>query len=317
MTLFSRFARHASSIIFIRGESASTTASENTSNRSDSRACRSRTRRGSRRNASRSSAVYAGLSAGMIHWAVRWKSSSLAVPVDDGRGDLNRRRSRTDDPDPGAVERNGVVPARAVEQRAAEGVQALEVGVLGVMEHAGGCDHHVDAGRDVPPPSSAASAPRRIRMPPPRRRSAHVARRRSRGPRPRSRPGSRFRGRHVAPLGIEGERIAVEVRRNVAGEAGIGVLPPRPPEPVGLLVQGEVGDPRLAQLDGGQDPRHPPADDGDTQITLRLRHPCRRGAFDLARCSRVFPRTRTSMKVHAPIRWLPRAHEPRGRSPSR
>ena len=48
----------------------------------------------------------------------------------------------------------------------------------------------------------------------------------------------------VAPLGIEREGVAVEVRGDVAGDAGVGVLPPGAAQPVGLLVDGEVVDAR-------------------------------------------------------------------------
>ena len=42
------------------------------------------------------------------------------------------------------VQRHVVVPARAVEHGAGEGVEPLDVGVARVVEHTGGGDHDVD-----------------------------------------------------------------------------------------------------------------------------------------------------------------------------
>src|SRR5512133_4002694 len=49
----------------------------------------------------------------------------------------------------------------------------------------------------------------------------------------------------VAPVGRGRERIGIEMGRDVAGEPRIGVLPPRTADPIGLLVDGEVGEPGL------------------------------------------------------------------------
>src|SRR5262245_36858550 len=69
----------------------------------------------------------------------------------------------------------------------------------------------------------------------------------------------------MRPFGVERERIAVEVRRHVAGEAGIRVLAPGSAETVGLLVDDDVIAARLAQPDGGEDARHPGPDDSEAE----------------------------------------------------
>src|SRR5262245_58568491 len=74
----------------------------------------------------------------------------------------------------------------------------------------------------------------------------------------------------MSPFGVECERIAVEVRRHVAGQAGIGVLAPGSAETVGLLIDDDVIVAGLAQLDGGKDARHPGPDDGETEGRQRL-----------------------------------------------
>ena len=52
---------------------------------------------------------------------------------------------------------------------------------------------------------------------------------------------------------------------HVAGEAGVGVLPPGSPEPVRFLVDDKVVVARFAELDGGENAGHPGANDGDAQ----------------------------------------------------
>jgi hypothetical protein len=80
----------------------------------------------------------------------------------------------------------------------------------------------------------------------------------------------------MAPVGVEVKRVAVEMRGNVAGNPGIGVLSPRPTETIGLLVDGDVRQARLGQFDGAQDSCHPGPDDGDSHS-----HPSPGGAGPL------------------------------------
>ena len=77
-----------------------------------------------------------GFSCGMIHCAVRWNSDSFATRSTIADDDLHRGRTGADDADPCAVELHAVVPAGAVEHRAGEGVEPLDVGILRVVEHA-------------------------------------------------------------------------------------------------------------------------------------------------------------------------------------
>src|ERR1035437_10781411 len=67
----------------------------------------------------------------------------------------------------------------------------------------------------------------------------------------------------MAPVGVEVKRVAVEMRGNVTGDPGVGVLPPRPTETIGLLVDGDVRQARFGQSDGAQDSGHPGPDNGD------------------------------------------------------
>ena len=56
------------------------------------------------------------------------------------------------------------------------------------------------------------------------------------------------------------ERERVQVRRHVTGQAGVGVVPPGPPEVVAAVDDEEVVDARLPQRRGHADPAEPGAD---------------------------------------------------------
>src|SRR5262249_55735086 len=77
--------------------------------------------------------------------------------------DLHRGGPGADHADAPAVERHRVVPARAVERRARERIDALERRYLGMMEHAGGGDDDVHLvavparGLDAPAPGIVAA----------------------------------------------------------------------------------------------------------------------------------------------------------------
>ena len=75
-------------------------------------------------------------------------------------------------------------------------------------------------------------------------------------------------GEGLRPVGIGLEGIGVEMRRHVAGDAGIGVLAPGAANAVGFLVDGVVGVTRLPQLDGGENAGHAGADDDDARIAV-------------------------------------------------
>ena len=61
----------------------------------------------------------------------------------------------------------------------------------------------------------------------------------------------------MAPVGRGRERIGVEMGRDITGEPRVGVLPPRSPDPIRLLVDREVGEPCFLQLDRARMPAIP------------------------------------------------------------
>src|SRR5439155_15399342 len=70
-------------------------------------------------------------------------------------------------------------------------------------------------------------------------------------------------------IGLEGVRV--QVRRHVAGEAGIGIFAPGAADAVGLFVDAVIPILRRGQLDGRQYARHAGADDDDPKIALICR----------------------------------------------
>src|SRR5919109_1744054 len=70
-------------------------------------------------------------------------------------------------------------------------------------------------------------------------------------------PDLRTRRERVAPVRVELERVLVEARRYVAGESGVGVVPPRAADGLGLLVDLEAVDAGLLELDAHAQARHP------------------------------------------------------------
>ena len=167
-----------------------------------------------------------------------------------------------------------MVPARAVEHRSLELVEALEVGELGMVQHAGSGNHDVDI---VAVPALRLDVPRAVVEPAARDRVAEpdlpldvvlvrdtlevpldlVARRES-----------------VAPFGRGRERIGVEVGRDVAREPRIRVLPPRPTDTVRFLVDGEVREAGVLQLDRAEDSGHAGADDREPQCAAVVDQRC-------------------------------------------
>lgn len=81
---------------------------------------------------------------------------------------------------------------------------------------------------------------------------------------------------HAGEIGIRSERVRVDVRRDVASDAGIGVLAPRAAGAVGLLETDDVGDAGLAQLDHCEDAGHACPDHANAQRSVpdetRIRH---------------------------------------------
>ena len=196
----------------------------------------------------------------------------MADVLHQGRDDLYGRRPGADHADALAGKRDVVIPPRAVERGAGERVEPGEVGQGGVMQHTGRGDDEVGlVGRAVlerEPPTTVveyaagdlAAVADALVEPVAMRDVLEV--------------GQNFPARReaVAPLGVQRERVAVEVGRDVAGDPRIGVLPPRSPEPVGLLVDDVVVEPGFLELDGRENPGHAGADHDEAEGGVRHPH---------------------------------------------
>ena len=187
-------------------------------------------------------------------------------PIHDRGRDLHGRGAGTDDADARAVDRCVVVPAGAVEHGAGEGVAALDVRIARLMQHAGRRDHDVHFvvraafGLELPAPGGEAATDDALavaRVPVEAVIACDAG---------EVRADLRTGREPVAPFGIRRERVAVEVRRDVAREARIRVLAPGTAGPVAFLVDGEVGDPGFQQLHAAEDPGHARPDDRDAEV---------------------------------------------------
>jgi hypothetical protein len=79
-------------------------------------------------------------------------------------------------------------------------------------------------------------------------------------------PDLALRGERAGPLGIEGEGERVEVGRDVAGGAGVGVVAPGAAEVVAAVEHDEVVDAHGAQAGRHADAGEPGADDDDAVL---------------------------------------------------
>jgi hypothetical protein len=193
-------------------------------------------------------------------------------PVDHGRDDLDGGRPGADHAEAAAVDLDRVVPPGTVEHRALERVLPGELGDVGMVQNSGGGDDDVDGvavpgGRFDPPPSARPLA------------ACHFLPEADVRQEPEPLGGADevrldlVAGRESpAPVGVEGERIGVDVGGHVAGDPGIRVLAPGAAQPVGLLVDGEVAQAGLLQPDPGQDARHAAADDRQSHAGQDRRH---------------------------------------------
>jgi hypothetical protein len=191
--------------------------------------------------------------------------------IHDRRRDLHRRRAGTDHTDARTLERNRVIPAGAVEGVPRERVEAFDLGVARAVEHTGGRDHHVDLVSDTArcrelPAAVATGAAHHLV---PEADLAHDV--------------VTVRDPFEVRLDLAGEPVTPrgsvrvdEVRKEGTAGTRIGVLPPGTAEPLGLLVDREVLEARLAQPDRAEDARHPGADDREAKLAPRFR----RGSFD-------------------------------------
>src|SRR5215831_2397459 len=73
-------------------------------------------------------------------------------------------------------------------------------------------------------------------------------------------------GEAMRPVGVRRERERVQVRRDVAGAPGVGVVPPSAADRGRRLQDDEVGHARLAQPDARAEPAEASADDGDAHV---------------------------------------------------
>ncbi len=176
-------------------------------------------------------------------------------------GDLHTGRAGADESDAASVGGHRVVPLRRMEHGPREAVEALDVGALRVMEDAGGGDHVPEpvgvarGGGELPVVARPLAAGHGITEADQRGDAVAV------GDIGEVLLDLLAGRREVTPLRVEGEGVAVDVRRHVAGDAGIGVLAPGAADPIGLFEHGHVVA-GLAQLDRGEDARHPRTDDG-------------------------------------------------------
>jgi len=181
----------------------------------------------------------------------------------DGRHDLHRARPGTDDADPAPGQFDGVIPAGAVERCAGERVETLDVGVAGMVQDAGGADHHIGlvglaAGELDVPTGAVVAQPTDLGVELDEVAHAEACRHVLQVGED-LRPGSEG----VRPVGVRCEREAVQVRGDVARDPRIGVVPPRAAQSVGLLVYDDRVEAGLLQLDRAEDAGHAGTDHDD------------------------------------------------------
>ena len=159
----------------------------------------------------------------------------------DGRHDLDGRGAGPDDGHPPAGEVDVVVPLRGVEQVTGERLDALDLGELRRGQATGRVDQRgareVARGRPHPPQHRLV-VPRRLEE-----LDAEVEAVEHAGlgrDLLQVREDLGLRGVGVRPVGVRREREAVEVARDVAGRARVGVGPPRAAERLVLLDDEEL-----------------------------------------------------------------------------
>src|SRR5690606_21760789 len=148
---------------------------------------------------------------------------------------LRRGRSRADDADALAVERDAVIPAGRVEDGTFERLDTLEPGDVHVMQHAGGGDDEI-----VPAfvPIRALEVPGTVAIAELRDLAVEArAFEHAEVPRDTLEVGANVLafGHQRVPFRVAGEGVGVPVRRHIASEARIGILPPSAADAVAFL----------------------------------------------------------------------------------
>jgi hypothetical protein len=197
----------------------------------------------------------------------------------DRRDDLDRRRAGADDGHAPRGQVVLVVPRGGVEHRAGELGEALDVGDRRLAERPGGRDEDV---RGVVAP---------LRPDPPEVPLVVPARGRDGAVQADVRPEPEvvreradvaldlwLRRVGAAPLGVRGEGERVEVRRDVALAAGIGVGPPRAADVGVALPDHEVALALLLQADRHAEAGEARAEDADADVARCRRGPCGLGS---------------------------------------
>ena len=162
----------------------------------------------------------------------------------DLRHELDGRGAGADHSDPFAHQRDGVIPMRGMEGGNAQGLLPLQHGDGGAAQLPDGADQQVgseDAAIRGPygPACLSLIEGRAQHLRPEPDMAAHV-----------QIVGAAFEigvdfglgGKGPRPVGIGGEGKGIEVRRDIAGRAGIGVVAPDAAHGVGLFQHDEVLD---------------------------------------------------------------------------
>lgn len=194
----------------------------------------------------------------------------LADPGLDRRDDLGGGGAGADHRHALAGQVEVVVPAGGVEDLAGEAAQSGQVGDLRVGERSGGGDDGVGgplAGRGGDPPAGLLALPAGFQY---FGVEAQVgAETEDGGDLFQVGADVRLAGEAARPVGVGREGEGVEVRGNVAGAAGVAVVPPGAADGVRPFQHHEVGDPGATQSDrgaeaaeAGADHRHPDVRDG-------------------------------------------------------
>ena len=188
--------------------------------------------------------------------------------------DLGGTGPGADDRHPPAGQVVLVLPVRRVEGRAGKGAQPVELGHRRCGEGADGA--HQDVGL-VGAARVVGHHPAAPRLVPAGRLDAYAGA--QMGPDAEAigailevAEDLGLGGVRLRPVGLERERVRVEVRRDVAGRSRVGVDPPGPTHAVGGLEQDEVAATRLGQGDGQPEAAGTGTDDGDPPVAEGLAH---------------------------------------------